>query len=118
MGHGCHDCGCPNGCECPDWVAFTSSHHNTYADYLASKEKPKMSAYEGSKMQEVMEAVREEQRRKEEWDRRKLAAAARTPETPHSKLEGALETIWALARRGSDDLSAEIFNIAHEALKR
>ncbi len=18
MGHGCHDCGCPNGCECPE----------------------------------------------------------------------------------------------------
>lgn len=21
MGHGCHDCGCPNGCECPEVVA-------------------------------------------------------------------------------------------------
>jgi two-component system response regulator NreC len=27
MGHGCHDCGCPNGCECPkDESAKTVSY--------------------------------------------------------------------------------------------
>lgn len=45
MGHGCHDCGVPNGCECPgthgDWYNQRYKHRTTdqtYDQWRASRE--------------------------------------------------------------------------------